>query len=371
MVERKHFGGDREAAFDYLGIARNVLDALKASMRLNGLQVLARQVTLPNGVLLHVSSMFGQDSIRIEAPPELAREVQDEVDALAEDAPALPIFGTLTDTVQVASQLKLTVRVRDVIGGGTGLVNGQDPLREIITMPDSLVVTIVRTTYPVTEPTVFPPQLFIGGQTSRGLTPFVWDDINGYTPLDIGNSVQRRNGKVAGFSPSGTVIVGSVDVADPAAPGNYPTHPAKWQSKTNQAQVQTGDNGDGFGSVAYEATDTGGLVYCSGIALPGRNVPTPWCLHWDGTNGGNAYLAQHQLVYQNLTSPNKRMVVNGQKFQLDGGDWVNWGPNSDFIPTTARQAPSDAVASCCTFVPYVAPPPPRPTVTTTVLVFSG
>jgi hypothetical protein len=66
---RKRFFGDTTIAQHYIGPATKLLDSVKGQMGYNNLAQLSRQVTLPGGVVLFAQSVFGQDEIRVYAPP--------------------------------------------------------------------------------------------------------------------------------------------------------------------------------------------------------------------------------------------------------------------------------------------------------------
>jgi hypothetical protein len=376
MVARKHFGGDRDTAVDYLGIGRNLLDQLLAGMRLNGLQVLSRTVGLPGGVTITVSSVFGQHDIRIEAPPG-AVQAQDAVQQVAEQLREVPAFGVLRDVVKVSGTIKLTLTSTDYTESFNPDPSSSDAttsgdniavgLRDHILVAGSITVTLVTGTYPSWTPPPVPPQIFIGGQTSKGQDAFVWDDINGYTPLNLGNSAQRKNGQVLGFSPDGSVIVGQLQSLQS---GSFYTIAAKWQTRNNEAQIPNYNASTGVMQTALQASNDGGTILGGGVAAAGNKV-SPFHFKWDGQNGHSAAIEAGAATQQGLTSPNGRLKVNGQKYQIDGGPWINWGPNSPVLASGVRQAPSDAVAFGVMHNPYTAPTAPQPTYTTTVLVFSA
>lgn len=77
MAERKRINGPGGA--DYVGIARNLLAQLKQSMKLNNLKVLQRGIDLPGGVRVLVSSVFGDDTITIQAPPDIEAAIAEAV----------------------------------------------------------------------------------------------------------------------------------------------------------------------------------------------------------------------------------------------------------------------------------------------------
>lgn len=244
---------------------------------------------------------------------------------------------------------------------------------DTIFITSSITLTIVTATYPQ-APTAPAggPTIFIGGQTSRGKDAFVWDDVNGYTPLDLGNSTQRKNGIVLGFSPNGQVIVGRLDLLQS---NQFNPRAAKWQSRTSQAQV-AGDATatSGLMQEAWQSDNSGGAVLGAGIASAG-NTLSSWHFKWNGQNNNSAAIEAGTIMQMGLT--NGVMRVSGLNYSISGGAWTNWGPNSKTLPAGARQAPSDAVAACCMYVGStsnngggVISVPPA-TYTTTVLVFSG
>lgn len=62
-------GGPADAAAPYMGIARTLLGQLKTRMYAGGLAQLSRTVTLEDGARITVSSIHGQDTVRIAVPP--------------------------------------------------------------------------------------------------------------------------------------------------------------------------------------------------------------------------------------------------------------------------------------------------------------
>lgn len=73
------FTGDTKAAQAYGGIARTQLGILKNLMSFNNLQQLSRSIKLSDGTTIFVSSIFGQDTIRVDVP------------VIEEAAPATPV----------------------------------------------------------------------------------------------------------------------------------------------------------------------------------------------------------------------------------------------------------------------------------------
>lgn len=69
---RKRFFGDTNIAQAYTKDAANLLATVKHDMSYANLQQGSRQVDLPNGVVLFAASRFGQDEVRIFAPPPVA-----------------------------------------------------------------------------------------------------------------------------------------------------------------------------------------------------------------------------------------------------------------------------------------------------------
>lgn len=66
---KKVYGGDTAAAKMYTSMARTQLGILKNLMSFQNLQQLFRTVTLQNGVVISVRSIFGQDAVDIYVPP--------------------------------------------------------------------------------------------------------------------------------------------------------------------------------------------------------------------------------------------------------------------------------------------------------------
>lgn len=68
-IIRKAYGGDTDSAQMYVSMARTQLGILKNLMSFQNLQQLSRTVTLANGVVVSVRSIFGQDAVDIYVPP--------------------------------------------------------------------------------------------------------------------------------------------------------------------------------------------------------------------------------------------------------------------------------------------------------------
>ncbi|MHB0965272.1 MAG: hypothetical protein ACYC36_02350 [Bellilinea sp.] len=128
-VVRKRLSG--EAAAPYMGIARTQLGILKEAMSFQGLQQLQRTVQLSDGTQIFVSSIFGQDTIRIDTPTPAAPE-EEAVEAVSVMGRRLYVAGERYDlaTAQYvvcrweieiiagAAQAKLL----DIAGIGSGLL---------------------------------------------------------------------------------------------------------------------------------------------------------------------------------------------------------------------------------------------------------
>lgn len=123
MAERKQFSGDRTASASYLTGARSMLAALKQAMSLSSLKVGTRTEILPNGVRITVSSMFGQDDIKIEVPAALTgrgviagdssargadednAEVQGRIESAVRNVGSIEIVATKTDVTPAYDEI--------------------------------------------------------------------------------------------------------------------------------------------------------------------------------------------------------------------------------------------------------------------------
>jgi hypothetical protein len=85
---RKDFGEDNEAAAPYVGQARTLLGVLKNRMERGGLSQLTQTTALPDGAVITVSSIMGQDTIRI-APPATPASTETTPDVEIEQ-PVIP-----------------------------------------------------------------------------------------------------------------------------------------------------------------------------------------------------------------------------------------------------------------------------------------
>ena len=403
MAERRHFSGDREAAFDYLGLGRSLLDQLLLSMRMNNLQVLSHSTQLQNGVTITVSSVFGHNNISIDAPASIDDGTCADMHQLVDEVRHLVGFVNLADFIRLKSEVALTVTTRTpppppppdptpppppVItpvpppsGGGGGGGSDPDPGTDkvdinvqdyALVQSDVQVVISVRKTIPGgLKPTG--PSIIIGGGTQGG-DGFVWDDYNGYTQLDDGGNyaLQRRNATVVGLSPDGKVLCGYVQQYDgnpnkaltnpytgKTPPIGWITRAAKWASRTDQPQLPVYTSGGTNPDIALTVTNDGNTV--KGMLNTGGGFS------WNGranTNWSNASTP----AQMGLTSPDGKVVVHLDGTYTIGGQKKQWRGSVGL----SRDAPSDAVPGC---VVHVTPPmkqqPAQDVITTYRFVFSG
>lgn len=382
MAERKVFSGDRDTAVDYLGIGRNLLLDLRRAMQLNDLQVLQRAVTLANGVVITVASVFGQDEIRIDAPVNLPREVHEDVNEMVEELREVPPHGFINETITLTSQVAITKTqtipatpgvpsVVLVTRGGGDSDTLTATLGETVTMGGSVRITITTTTYTNgTPPPPTPPSVFIAGGTQGG-DAFVWDDVNGYRRLDKNDTFfgAKRYATVFGMSGDGKVLVGSVEIYDsnvnPAtinpftgaggAPYGWIAVATRWATKFDQPQIAAYTSGGGA-SEARQVQADGSI----------RGVWAGSGMSWDGRNGHGMTLGGTVPARGGLTSPDGTVTVSNNNYTLAGQSkpWRGQGGTS---------APSDAVPFCVVHVKnaVVAPTPPSSTQTVTTVVFSA
>jgi len=114
---RKRAEGDLEAATDYTGLARVQLGILKNRMAFAGLQVLSRQIALPDGTIIQVQSVFGQDTIQIE-PPLRAPALAPPERLISPEIPIDPAaVWTYTTTAVSGTIVRLLARVLAFSGG--------------------------------------------------------------------------------------------------------------------------------------------------------------------------------------------------------------------------------------------------------------
>jgi len=391
MAERKRFSGDRDTAFDYLGIGRNLLDQLLALMRLNNLQVLSRSVRLQNGVTITVSSTFGHHDIHIDAPASASQQTREALQGLADDVQHYTGFVTLADTVVLKSIVRVKITTREpsaapssahvpaptwstsIIPTGGASIDVDGTLHDFVMVGSSVTVSISQhTTIPGgLKPTG--PSVIIGGGTQGG-DAFVWDDYNGYTQMDNGGNwaLQRRNATVIGMSPDGHVLCGSLEQYDSSPntaltnpfngqtpPIGWVTRAAKWASRTDQPQLPAYTSGGTYPSKAITVTNDGNTV--KGTLNTGTGFS------WNGkanTSWSNATAPSRM----GLTSPDGKVVVSLNGSYTLGGQTKKWrGPVG-----LARDAPNDAVPFCVVHVtPAMAQQPAQEVVTTQTFVFSG
>lgn len=297
MAERKRFSGDREAAFDYIGLGRTLLDALKQGMRMNGLQQLSRTVRLQNGVQITVSSVYGQDNVDISAPPELQDEISAQIEQADHRDELLPAEPVVQDTPRV-------------LGIGTA---------EKVTPVENITLTISR------------PMIYIGGTCVSG--PAYWTSDSGLHALSEGGFSGGRYGQVLALSPDGAIAVGSLEIYDP-----HINH--------NLDNPYTGASGPPYGWIARIA------VWRSGYYNTGNPDIGPWVSgdpasravgtsadksqiwvdvggaggRWDGKSFSTIQFSGRAAdAPPGPISADGRVRVSGNKYSLDNGPWVEWG----------------------------------------------
>lgn len=380
MAERKRIAGEDGA--DYLGIARNLLAALKQSMALNKLLVLSRTVQI-GAASITVSSVYGQDDITITAPPAVTEQLQDKVDDLVAAVDKAKLNGKFEDFVRLFSQVRLTVQTTTSgaptpppyyppsIGGGDDNSTEIDMgLQEFVQVTNSITITLVTTTQNEAPPLPpAPPQIFIGGRDTGNSNPVVWDDVNGARALGLRNRFSENEpaGTVYGFSSDGKIPFGMVAVTRPATAYSAANGHGAFGTQYNAQIAACWRNGTGDADLASYKTDDLSEAYTmdAGGTVRGllfRNGVSTTGFTWNGRAGGSLSpnTTQPRQPAAPATSTNGRVKVSGNKYSLDNGPWIQFA-NQYFS------------ATCVLHIPYTPPanPPPAPTVTTTTLVFSG
>lgn len=298
MAERKQFSGERGAAFDYLGLGRALLDGLKQGMRMNGLQQLSRTVRLQNGVQVTVSSVFGQDSVMIDAPPELREEVEDQIEEAQRREILLP-----SETAQPSASQMLGIATS-----------------EKVQSPDTVMLIIPRMS------------IYIGGTCISG--PAYWTSDSGLHALSEGGfSTGGKYGRVLALSPDGTIAVGALQIYDPTVnpatinpidgsggkPYGYIERIAVWRSgyyNTGSPDIGPWKSGDPS-SLAVGTSDDKSYIWVDVGGKGGR---------WDGTKWGAIQFSGRSADKPpGTTSSDGRVVVSGNKYRLDNGSWIEWG----------------------------------------------
>jgi hypothetical protein len=129
---RKSFSGDRDTAFTFIGAGNAQLEIMKNMMRLGGLQQMMRTVEYPDGTIIQLASIFGQDFVSIHSPviPIAPEDAVAEVEVVNEYNPAAiaaALDQTFTDLVHVTGNgsVELTkVQAPEIIVVGYCTQNG-------------------------------------------------------------------------------------------------------------------------------------------------------------------------------------------------------------------------------------------------------
>lgn len=316
MAERKNFVGDREAAFDYLGTARQALMILKNDMRLGRLMTGMRNITLPGGVYVQVMSVYGQDNIMINVPP-----------------------GTVAETV-VKAQIAQARQPDDFVPiDPAAPENGFFEFKFTDSVPanDSGILTITR------NPGAPARRIYIAGYRDdgnslpitspgyRGPSP-VYFSPSGFRELDIDDAIlqDQRGGQGLGLRADGLRVCGYVDVYDPTgalvgttygptyvrraciwrSPLSDSPNVTRWKSLGSGATDAQGESQawviENGGNVRGELQFGGGFVWDGNVTTfptPGQTIPpTP-----------------------GLTSADGHVTVLNNKYRIDSGPWVDWG----------------------------------------------
>jgi hypothetical protein len=289
---RKTFSGDRMTALDYIGEAQLQLGILKNLMSFNRLNTLSQTFSYPGGVRITVSSVFGQDSIAIDAPPRTAQGIADQAQLTAQRKTG-------------GGKLKIT-RPQDTVHS-TGVVT----------------LTITRHTSPL---------IYIGGGKSAGNTPAYWSSAGGWAPRGIRENHGESIGVIYALSPDGIHSAGSIFVYD---------------NQINPATINpiNGSGGKPFGLIEmcchWPNDQDANLAYCNfSNPVYSRSMQVDNSGNCKGIVGGGGGFKWNGQGYFNVplttgqpippaaskTSADGRVVVNGAYYTLDGGPPIAWAP---------------------------------------------
>ena len=324
MAERKNFSGDRVAAFDYLGAARQSLMILKNDMSFNKLLTGSRTLDLPEGVRVYVACVFGQDTIDINVPPGTAvealvrRQVQEE--------------GRTIDAVPIESEYQSAFIKFDFTD------NAFCNDRGILAMTKTLPAPAYR--------------IYICGGVGNTLDeysdsreyPVLWSTVSGWHPLGLRSSLFRpeKSGWAYAISADGAWVAGYVKEFDSTAGGGrYLKRACVWKNPmgadSNVVKWDSANNSNSGVATRYSiacaidgSTIRGNILYGFASGAEG--------LRWNGNDrsyptGGQTQVAIPQV---NVTrfSADRRVEVDGAGkagyYRLDGGPWIKYSQNGNF-----------------------------------------
>lgn len=317
MAERKNFSGDRPAAFDYLGAARQSLMILKNDMSFNKLLTGSRTLDLPEGVRVYVACVFGQDTIDINVPPGTAVEalVRRQVAAESRTIDAVPI-----EPEYESAFIKFDFT-------DNAFCNDRG-------------ILIMTKTFPAPA-----RRIYIGGYRDDGNSRPITDPLHRgprpvyfspaglkYLGMNSGTFGDQAGGIVLGLTPDGGRPVGFVEVWDVAGVfvpnpfpgkwvGGYIERPALWRDPLTRdaniagwiSNVNSGAQSNGRGkTVDASGTVRGEVQFGGGF-------------RWNGNSGVVPTTGQSVPADSPMVSADGRVRVNTNTYQVDGGAPVAWG----------------------------------------------
>ena len=315
-VVRKGFTGDVEAAQDYTGFARTQLGILKNAMSFNNLQQLSRKIELSDGTVIFVSSIFGQDTIRIDAPLRGAKggAKRPRVQPIQE----LVIVGAVIykDVYQayrwteatgivvldktLVSSKALAISRDGLVITGVGAAVGAPNEGPFVWTQKSGVVFIDDTSF-VPADISDNGTVIVGKANTSNNTPFlvqdpmtglmkdvgghiagaIWTKKTGVVPVVLDTAV-RYSSAFTGVTGDGNVAVGNAeDVLRILAPGTGITTPPEWIVPMNAIQWTQGHVTDIVSPgpvgqyIAALAVSKKGEVLVGGY-LDNANIQQPW-----------------------------------------------------------------------------------------------
>lgn len=115
-VVRFQYSGDKATVDAYVGEARTQLGKLKQRMKVFGMQQLLHSRTYADGVVVTVASVYGQDTIQIDAPVRRAAQVVPGVQTTPlEEAAEVPVYS-----IVVGADENWIVDIAGAPAGGNG-----------------------------------------------------------------------------------------------------------------------------------------------------------------------------------------------------------------------------------------------------------
>lgn len=316
MAERKNFSGDRPAAFDYLGAARQSLMILKNDMSFNKLLTGSRTLDLPEGVRVYVACVFGQDTIDINVPPGTAvealvrRQVQEE--------------GRTIDAVPIEPEYESAFIKFDFTDNA--FCNDRGIL--------SMTKTFATPSYRI---------VICGGRGNsvEAAVPILWSSTSGMRRLALRDRIgagDENSGWGYKLSADAAWVAGVVYVWDPTAvvqvgsKGAFIGRACVWKnpmtSDSNVIFWPAGNGGPNNSSYA-SVIDSNGTIRGNGPGTLGKTG-----LRWNGShNGIGTFNLDSVAVPQtsgSVYSTDRKVEAQSNRYRVNSGAWITYADSQHY-----------------------------------------